>query len=323
MSSSPAVSVVVPTYRRLTFLPQALESALAQTWGDFEVVLTDNGPSPEVEELARSYGDPRIRYRHNGGNIGLQPNVLAGYRAGRGALLATLHDDDVWEPDFLARLVPPLLSDDQLAIAFCDYSVTGPDGTVDPGATELHSRREGRRGLAPGAHRDARSLAVVEQSIQVSYAAVFRADLDLAEVPDGVAPLYDLWIAYLATRDGRGAWYCPERLTRYRHHGGSATSGNPFYRQEVESFSRFLDDPRLAALRPALRRKKALALAREGMRLLLDAGQPAQGRRTLVESVRTSPGALGVGALVASAVPGGPRLLAAARARQHRRSLTV
>ena len=322
--STPAVSVVIPTYQRLTYLGQALESVLGQTYHDFEVVVSDNSAATQVRELVESYRDPRVRYRHNGHNIGLQANVIAGYRAARAALVTTLHDDDAWEPTYLQRLVPPMLADPSLTIAFCDYHVMGPDGTIDPGATDRNSRREGRTGLAEGRHvGDAVRLALVDQSIQISYAAVFRRTLDLAAVPAELAPLYDLWIAYLGTVDGGPVWYCGERLTRYRHHGGSATASSPFHPQEAASYACFLADPRLAALAPLLRRKKARAELRAGLGLLLDAGDSPAGRRQVLTSLRTSPTALGVGTLLGTAVPGGRTALRVARDWQHRRSMTV
>ena len=321
--TQPTVSVVMPTYQRLTYLRDALESVLAQTYRDFEIVVSDNGSSHEVRTLVESYGDPRVQYRHNGRNIGLQANVLAGYRAARGELLTTLHDDDVWEPTFLECLVPPMLADPAVTIAFCDYSVMGPDGVVDPRATDWNSRREGRTRLAEGLHEDAVELAVVHQSIQVSYAAVFRRSVDLDAVPADLAPLYDLWIAYLATVGGGRAWYCGQRLTRYRHHGGSATANAPFYPQEAASYERFLEDPRLSGLRPSLRRKKARAELRSGLRLLLEEHDAAQARRAVLTSLRTSPSGLGVCTLLASWVPRGAAALGVARNWQHRHSMTV
>jgi len=313
----------MPTYERLTYLSEALDSVLAQTFGDFEVVVSDNGSSAEVRRLVESRGDARVRYRHNGENIGLQANMLAGYRAARAELVTTLHDDDVWEPTFLARLVPPLQQDPSISIAFCDYWVMGPDGAVDVRASQRNSRREGRTGLVEGVHEDALPLAVVQQAIQVSYAAVFRRSVDLDAVPADLAPLYDLWIAYLATVDGAGAWYCAERLTRYRHHGGSATANAPFYPQEAASYARFLDDHRLTALRPALRRKKARAELRSALRSLLDEGDAGRARRQAATSLRTAATPLGVGVLLGTTVPGGPAALRLVRDWRHKHTLTV
>jgi glycosyltransferase involved in cell wall biosynthesis len=90
------------------------ERALAQTYTNIEIVVSDNGPTEAVARLVMSVGDARVRYRHNGGNIGAMRNALAAYREARGTYVATLHDD-VWEPTFLERLVPPLEADADLA----------------------------------------------------------------------------------------------------------------------------------------------------------------------------------------------------------------
>src|SRR5436853_120463 len=109
--SAPLVSVVIPTYNRVTYLRKALESALAQTYRHTEIIVSDNAASPDVADLVASYRDDRVRYRHNNGNIGPLGNVLAAYREARGAYVATLHDDDMWEPTLVEELVQPLESD--------------------------------------------------------------------------------------------------------------------------------------------------------------------------------------------------------------------
>ena len=62
----PFVSVIVPTYERLDYLRTALASALAQTYPNVEIIVSDNGPSAAVAELVAACGDSRLRYRHNG-----------------------------------------------------------------------------------------------------------------------------------------------------------------------------------------------------------------------------------------------------------------
>src|SRR5687768_14196360 len=123
MSASPLVSVIMPTYQRVPYLLKALESALAQTYPNMEILVTDNAASSEVAGLVDSYKDPRVRYRHNGGNIGLMGNSLAAYREARGEFVASLHDDDMWEPTLLEELVPPLEADPTLALSFSDHWV--------------------------------------------------------------------------------------------------------------------------------------------------------------------------------------------------------
>jgi len=58
----PIVSVCIPTYNRAAMLKNAMDSVLAQTFGDFELIVSDNASSDGTEALVRSYRDERIRY---------------------------------------------------------------------------------------------------------------------------------------------------------------------------------------------------------------------------------------------------------------------
>ncbi|WP_432575089.1 glycosyltransferase family 2 protein [Kineococcus sp. SYSU DK005] len=242
------MSIITPTYQRFDYLRPAIESALAQTFTDFELIVSDNGPSEEARAIAESYGDPRIVYRHNGRNIGARANAFAAYAAARGEFAAMLHDDDLWEPDFLATLVPPLQQDPTLSLAFSDHWLIDADGTVLVEETERNTRRWGRAGLAAGVHRPFVQQALVDRAVPIAMATVVRlSSLDLADVPADVGTNYDTWIGYLACRDGAGAYYSPRRLTRYRQHPQQITSQARYDRALVYFATRFLSDERLAA----------------------------------------------------------------------------
>lgn len=299
----PRVSVVVPTYRRLDLLPAVLDSVRAQTFPDFELIVSDNDADPAVEALVASYGDARLRYRHNGGNIGALRGGQAAYRAARAPLVATLHDDDLWEPELLARLVPPLDADPDLVLAFADVHLMGADGTVDAKRSDENTAMWHRTGLREGVHRPFSRLALVDRCVTLSYACVMRrsvvADLEL---PEGVSTGYDLWIAYLACRTGAGAYYVPERLARVRQHGGSLTMNVKLDEAMVAIFDGVLADERLADLRPALRREAAPFHTSLGVAALRRDDRPAA-RRHLLRAVRHRPDARGVVALALSLLP--------------------
>lgn len=271
----PTVTIVMPTYQRLDTLPFAVQSALAQSYADFELLVSDNACSPELRELLRGYGDPRIRYRDNGGNIGATANALAAYRDARGTFLATLHDDDLWRPTFLERLLPPLLDDSTLTVAFSDHWLMDGDGRVDEALTDKYARLWRRERLPAGVHRPFRRLALVDRAVPIAMAAVMRASaLDLDDWPAGIGMNYDTWLAYQLCRDGGGAWYSPERLTHYRLHGGAMTSRTRYDEALVFQYQHFAADGRLAELRPELRREGARFEVGWGLELL------AQRRRT-------------------------------------------
>jgi glycosyltransferase involved in cell wall biosynthesis len=251
MNSLP-VTVVVPAFRRLDFLPEALASALNQVFRDFEVIVSDDGNSPEIARIAASFGDPRIRYRANPRPLGIAMNHYTAFLEARGRFIASLHDDDLWEPRFLSELVPPLEADPTIAVAFCDHHLIDDRGRFLEERARRNSRTYRRESLAPGRHQPFLDLAVVSQSIPMAMGAVFRTSiLDQADYPPRVGGSYDTWLAYLAARTGMAAYYVPERLTRYRLHPGSGTArrGISNLREAVYMRTRLLRAPDLAPWR--------------------------------------------------------------------------
>jgi glycosyltransferase involved in cell wall biosynthesis len=96
----PLVSVIIPTYRRGTFLPRAIESVLAQTYSPVEVIVVEDG-SHEARGVVSSFGE-RVTYLWQE-NQGAAVARNTGAAAARGAWIALLDDDDFWVPDKLER----------------------------------------------------------------------------------------------------------------------------------------------------------------------------------------------------------------------------
>jgi glycosyltransferase involved in cell wall biosynthesis len=107
--SVPAVTVVIPTYRRSERLERAIGSVFRQTCGAWElIVVDDNGRGdPQGERTRRRMrpflDDPRVRYLAHEGNRGGSAARNTGVRAARGDYVAFLDDDDEWREDKLAR----------------------------------------------------------------------------------------------------------------------------------------------------------------------------------------------------------------------------
>jgi glycosyltransferase involved in cell wall biosynthesis len=295
------VSVIIPTYNRVPFLTKALESALAQTYRNTEIIVSDNAASPEVAALVASYGDPRLRYRHNGGNIGLTGNALAAYRDARGEYVSTLHDDDMWEPGLLEELVPPLEADRDLVLAFSDHWVMRSDDSVDLQLTEAGTRRWGRHGLREGTHRPFYGLALADRAIPIGACVIRRSAIDWYDFPAEIGTGYDMWVAYLASRTGGGAHYCPRRLMRYRWHAG-AESASRDQRYRIYCYSRFIDDERLRPVRPALQRVAAVSKTSHGISLLRD-GRKREARTSLLQGLAHAPELRAFAALVLTFLP--------------------
>ncbi|HXE79727.1 MAG TPA: glycosyltransferase family A protein [Vicinamibacterales bacterium] len=98
----PAVTVILPTYNRAHLLRRAVDSALAQTFDDFELLIVDDGSTDETSAVARSFTDARVRYLRQPRNAGVSAARNRGLREARADLIAFLDSDDEWLPEKLA-----------------------------------------------------------------------------------------------------------------------------------------------------------------------------------------------------------------------------
>jgi glycosyltransferase involved in cell wall biosynthesis len=222
-TAEPLVSIVLPTYNRPDYLREALTSALRQTYQNFEVLVCDNASTEETRRVVQSFTDPRIRYHRRAENLGQTENVIRGCRESKGEYIANLHDDDMWEPAFLEKLVPPLRENSAAAISFCDHYIIDAGGKIDPARTHRNTHRWKRHLLSPGLHGPLHRIALIDKSIPLSMAAVMRRSaIDWSDIPN-LPSCYDFWLTYLVCREGQAGYYVPERLTRYRVHASSET----------------------------------------------------------------------------------------------------
>ena len=306
MSASPRVSVVLATYNRRGFLCQALDSLLAQSYPDFEVIVGNDGGADYIEPVKQHFADERIAWVDHGVRKGLLDNTLDGFSRARGEFLAILQDDDRWAPDLLARLVPRLEADPTINVAFSDHFIIDRDGGVDLAATDRNSAAWGRDRLAPGVHRPFRRLAVIDGTIPIQCAAVFRRSaLDVSAFPLEAGPKFDRWLSWEMARGNAGAHYEPARLAYYRSHPGQQTVTGGLENAEagIYIFQRFLEEPELADL-PRASLRALLAADRYGAGVaLIRRGHPRAARRQLLEALRLRPRPRTGAAMLASLLP--------------------
>ena len=97
----PMFSVVIPTFNRARYLPLAVDSVLRQQFGDFEIIVVDDGSTDETSKVAATYGD-RIKYLRQE-NRGVSAARNAGVAASHGRWVAYLDSDDEWLEGYLQR----------------------------------------------------------------------------------------------------------------------------------------------------------------------------------------------------------------------------
>ena len=106
-ASDPPVDIGMPAYRRPQFIGAAIESVLAQTYSNWRLLVSENGPGGgDVEAAVSPYtSDPRIQYVATGKNLGPAVNWTRLLQAGTAPYFTVIQDDDMWDPGFLARRV--------------------------------------------------------------------------------------------------------------------------------------------------------------------------------------------------------------------------
>lgn len=121
MDFKPKVSIVIPVYNGSDYLREAIDSALAQTYPDIEVLVVNDGSTDEgkTEEIAKSYGR-KIRYFHKE-NGGVATALNLGIREMKGDYFSWLSHDDVYYPFKVERQVRCLEPDKEDVILYSDF----------------------------------------------------------------------------------------------------------------------------------------------------------------------------------------------------------
>jgi glycosyltransferase involved in cell wall biosynthesis len=224
MDAFPLVSVVLTVFDRKELLLEALNSVLDQTFHSFEIIVADDANDAEIEKICRSLNQPFVRYYPNKSPVGVGLSLRSAIAEARGKYIAILNDDDKWELDFLDRLVGPLEESAQRVLSFADHWIINGDGKIDFAATDANTVKYLRHLLKEGELSDWQKSAVLDHTIPLAMAAVFRKNaVDWTLLVKDVEGAYDYWIACLLASTGRPAYYVSKRLSQYRIHAAMET----------------------------------------------------------------------------------------------------
>jgi glycosyltransferase involved in cell wall biosynthesis len=132
-TSSPRVTVIIPTYNWSSVLPYSIGSALRQTFNDFEVLVVGDCCTDDSEAVVRAVADERVRWINLPVNTGHQsaPNN-EGLRQARGEVIAYLGHDDLWLPHHLSCMLAALEAGADLAFGITERIIPGLPRTAVP-----------------------------------------------------------------------------------------------------------------------------------------------------------------------------------------------
>lgn len=265
----------MPCYNQARFLPQTVESVVAQTLTDWECILVNDGSTDDTAEVARRLAerDRRIRciMQENRGLAGARNR---GIDESAGKYVQFLDSDDILLPRKLEKQVAALSQTEQLAISYCDYSNCDGDGKPldaphlykppemdhnDPLA-DMALRWESEMSIPPMCWLfDARFFS--EMGIRFNENQRKHED-------------WDCWMRILAT--GPRLFYVPEKLVVYRRYSGSMSCD---YEPMLEEFLRAIERQRLLhaddqRMQDILDRK--VEIVREGYRIMMAAQRASE-----------------------------------------------
>lgn len=126
----PVVSVIIPTYNRAHLLGRAIKSVLDQTYGDFELIVVDDGSTDNTEEVVRAFNDRRISYFKHSINRGVSAARNTGISIAMGSYIAFQDSDDEWLPQKLEKQMALFEQDREgnLGLVLCETEAVSEVG---------------------------------------------------------------------------------------------------------------------------------------------------------------------------------------------------
>lgn len=218
------VTIPIATYNRAQFLAQSIESALAQTYKDIEIIVVDDGSTDETPQVAARYGD-RIRYVRQE-HHGFIETFRHASSLGTGKYETHFGDDDIVSPEFVERGVAILESDPRIAKFCCDCYMIDRD-----------SKRIGQGTYLQAYHRPSGRVSIYDL---FEYGCFVHGGIDRRSVLEELggydsslvqAADYDLFLRM--TGAGYDIYYLNEPLWNYRIHARMLSSRESEMRMET------------------------------------------------------------------------------------------
>jgi glycosyltransferase involved in cell wall biosynthesis len=128
MNPQPKLSICIPTFNQIQFIRPAVESALGQLYGSFEVVVSDNHCTDGTSEYLASVKDERVRVARPPDHLPVARNFDFCASESRGEFINFLSSDNVLELDYASKMVPFLDRYPAAAFAYCGASLIDGDG---------------------------------------------------------------------------------------------------------------------------------------------------------------------------------------------------
>ena len=124
------ISIILPTFNGSRYLRQSIDSCLAQSCPDIELIIVDDASTDETPGIVHSYQDRRVQYVRNEKNAGIVASLNRGFALASGDLLTWTSDDNYYEPGALAVMASVLEGDPAIDFVYSFYNMVDDTGRV-------------------------------------------------------------------------------------------------------------------------------------------------------------------------------------------------
>jgi glycosyltransferase involved in cell wall biosynthesis len=212
------VSVCIPAHNAAGFLAETIESALAQTWGDYDLLVCDNASTDETPAICARYASRGLRYQRFDELVGQAGNWNRCCDLAPGRLVVLLHADDLLEPDHLGRAVALMENHPGVALTHCSIRHISSDGR-EIGLRRLFSADRVVEGKEFFDRMLVEGCLINPAGVMMRATALRRAGRFSEQIRWGVD--WHMWLRLCLQGD---IAYIAEPLARYRHHAASGTA---------------------------------------------------------------------------------------------------
>lgn len=203
----PLVSIIMPTYNCGRFIKDSIDSVLAQTYTNWELLIVDDCSTDNTESIVRAYKDTRIHYFRNEKNKGAALTRNRALREAKGRYIAFLDSDDLWIPEKLERQIAHMK---QKGYAFTYHEYIEMDESSNP------------LGILVSGKKHVRPFDMYSCCWPGCLTVMYDAQrVGLIQIPD-IHKNNDsaMWLQVIRKSD---CYLLPETLAKYRRRTGSIT----------------------------------------------------------------------------------------------------
>ena len=221
MNSNPLVSVCIPSYNHAQYLPYCLESVLAQTYPNIEIIIVDDGSTDNSLEIAREYAAKysdliQVHTHPNGANCGISKTSNLGFSLAKGTYWSGLSSDDALYKDKIAKQVEFLEANPEAGFvySYSDY--------IDAQGKKVSGR------LGEDITQESDPLeALLAYNVIPAVSVLARKEAMVKVGPHDENLIYsdwDFWLRFVALYK---VGFIPESLIQFRIHSYNTSIGIP------------------------------------------------------------------------------------------------